>query len=124
MLSLKQGTKIIYYLICENFSVALYADDGVFMPGEAPIATGTQEIRASYTHVFNTIQLSIQFQIDEIEIDGDLAYAKTASEGEVKVLAAGINAPEKNRELFVFQKANGAWKIARYMFNKAEPAVK
>ncbi|MCZ6899893.1 MAG: SgcJ/EcaC family oxidoreductase [Bacteroidetes bacterium] len=105
-------------------AVALYTEDGVFMPTEAPTATGTEEIRASYTHVFNAIQLSIKFQIDEIEVDGNLAFAKTGSEGEVKVLAADITAPEKNRELFVFQKVNGAWKIARYMFNKAEPAAK
>jgi hypothetical protein len=26
-----------------------------------------------------------------------------------------------NRELFVFEKVKGLWKIARYMFNKTEP---
>ena len=103
-------------------AVALYTEDGVFMPTEAPTATGTEEIRASYTHVFNMIQLSIKFQIDEIEVDGNLAFAKTGSKGEVKVLAADITVPEENRELFVFQKVNGAWKIARYMFNKTKPA--
>ncbi len=34
------------------------------------------------------------------------------------VLADGTTAPEENRELFVFQKEDGVWKIARYMFNK------
>jgi len=103
-------------------AVALYTEDGVFMPTEGPTATGTEEIRASYTHTFNAIQLSIKFQIDEIEVDGNLAFAKTGSKGEVKVLAADMTVPEENRELFVFQKVNGAWKIARYMFNKSKPA--
>ena len=28
--------------------------------------------------------------------------------------------PEANGEMFVFGRANGAWRISRYMFNKAE----
>ena len=28
--------------------------------------------------------------------------------------------PEANREMFVFGRANGAWRVSRYMFNKAE----
>jgi hypothetical protein len=28
--------------------------------------------------------------------------------------------PEENRELFVFEKIDGVWKIARYMFNKTK----
>ncbi len=34
------------------------------------------------------------------------------------VLANDTSAPEENRELFVFQKKDGVWKISRYMFNK------
>jgi hypothetical protein len=31
---------------------------------------------------------------------------------------------EENREVFVFTRADGAWRIARYMFNKpASPTV-
>lgn len=31
--------------------------------------------------------------------------------------------PEENRELFVFERENNEWKIARYMFNKMSPKV-
>ena len=39
--------------------------------------------------------------------------------------ADGTTAPEENRELFVFARHAGEWKISRYMFNKtsAEPAT-
>ena len=47
-----------------------------------------------------------------------IAFARTGSKGTVTVLADGTTAPEENRELFVFQKEDGVWKIARYMFNK------
>ncbi len=96
----------------------LYADDGVFMPSSAPTAVGIESVRAAYEHVFSMIQLSIVFTVDEIVADGSIAFARTGSKGSVTVLADGTTAPEENRELFVFQKEDGVWKIARYMFNK------
>ncbi len=98
--------------------VELYAPDGVFMPSSAPTAEGADQVRASYEFVFSTIQLAIGFSIDEIEVRGDLAFARTGSKGTVRILADGTSAPEENRELFVFEKQRGEWKIARYMFNK------
>ena len=70
--------------------------------------------------MFSQIKLSIVFSIDEIEIHGDLAFARTISRGTTDVLAAGVTVPEENRELFVFEKTDGDWKIARYMFNKTK----
>ena len=96
----------------------LYADDGVFMPSSAPTAEGTEAVRSAYEFVFSTIRLNIRFTVDEIVIDGTTAFARTGSKGTVTVLAEGVTAPEENRELFVFQKRDGAWKIARYIFNK------
>ena len=96
----------------------LYADDGVFMPSSAPTAVGIESVRASYEHVFTMIKLNIAFTVEEIVADGSIAFARTGSKGSVTVLADGTTAPEENRELFVFQKEDGVWKIARYMFNK------
>ncbi len=98
--------------------LALYAADGVFMPTNAPTAVGTPAVRAAYEHIFGTIKLDIAFSIDEIAIDGNMAFATTGSKGQVTILAEQVTAPEENRELFVFRKINGNWKIARYMFNK------
>ncbi len=88
------------------------------MPSSAPTAEGAEQVRATYEFVFSTIQLTVHFSIDEIEVGGDLAFARTGSKGTVKILADGTSAPEENRELFVFEKQRGEWKIARYMFNK------
>ncbi len=97
----------------------LYAPDGVFMPSSGPTAEGADQVRATYEFVFSTIQLAIRFSIDEIEVYGDLAFARTGSKGTVRILADGTSAPEANRELFVLEKHRGEWKIARYMFNKS-----
>ena len=100
---------------------SLYTKDGVFMPTEAPSGIGSENILKSYEYVFSQIQLNIEFFIEEIEVEGNMAFATTSSKGTVKIHANGVEAPEANRELFVFEKVDGEWKIARYMFNKTEP---
>jgi len=99
---------------------SLYAKDGVFMPAGAPSAIGFENIRRSYEFIFSQIQLNIEFHIDEIVVDGDFAFATTSSKGTTLIHANGQTMPEENRELFVFEKIDGAWKIARYMFNKTK----
>lgn len=100
---------------------SLYTNDGIFMPTEAPSAIGADNILKSYEFIFTQIQLNIEFYIDEITVEGDFAYAVTSSKGTTLIHATGDIIPEANRELFVFEKVNGEWKIARYMFNKTQP---
>lgn len=101
-----------------NKVLPLYTIDGVFMPSNAPSAIGQEQIKGSYEFVFKTIQLNIEFFIDEIVVNGDFAFARTTSKGTTLIHASGQTVPEENRELFVLQKTNGQWKISRYMFNK------
>lgn len=101
-----------------NKVLPLYTADGIFMPSNAPSAIGQEQVKASYEFVFKTIQLKIEFFIDEIVINGDYAFARTTSKGTTLIHANGQTVPEENRELFVLQKVSGQWKISRYMFNK------
>jgi len=98
--------------------LSLYTENGVFMPSGAPTAIGQEQIKGTYEFVFSTIQLNIEFYIDEIEIVGDRAFVRTTSKGTTFIHASGETVPEENRELFVLRKENGSWKIDRYMFNK------
>lgn len=101
-----------------NKILPLYTNDGVFMPSNAPSAIGQEQIKGSYEFVFKTIQLNIEFLIDEIVVNGDYAFARTISKGTTLIHSNGQTVAEENRELFVLQKTNGQWKISRYMFNK------
>ena len=101
-----------------NKVLPLYTNDGVFMPSNAPSAIGQEQIKGSYEFVFKTIQLNIDFFIDEIVVTGDYAFARTISKGTTLIHANGETVAEENRELFVLQKTSGQWKISRYMFNK------
>lgn len=107
-----------------NKAVDLYTSTGIFMPSEAPSAIGTAQVKGAYEFVFSQIQLTIEFHIEEIVVQGSIAFATTTSKGTTLIHATGDTIPEENRELFVFEKENQQWKIARYMFNKMSPVAK
>ena len=100
----------------------LYASDGVFMPQNSPSSVGADEIRRAYDAVFKTIKLTVQFNVAEVvELAPDWVFARTNSAGTVKIHATGAGGPEANQELFLFQKIDGTWKIARYCFSTTNP---
>jgi len=101
----------------------LYAADGVFMPQNSPSRVGAGDVRKAYDAVFKTIKLTVQFNVAEVvEMAPNWVFARTNSAGTVKVHATGGGGPEANQELFLFQKIDGAWKIARYCFSTTNPA--
>jgi uncharacterized protein (TIGR02246 family) len=101
----------------------LYAADGVFMPQNFPSSVGADAVRKAYLAVFEAITLTVKFKVAELlQIAPDWAIARTNSAGTVKVKATGDGGAEANQELFVFQKINDAWKIARYCFSTTNPA--
>jgi uncharacterized protein (TIGR02246 family) len=100
----------------------LYATDGVFMPQHFPSSVGTDAVRQAYNGVFNTITLSIKFDVIEVQqIAPQWAFARTNSAGKVKINATGQSGAEANQELFLFQKINNQWKISRYSFSTTNP---
>ena len=100
----------------------LYAPDGVFMPQHFPSSVGADAVRKAYDGVFEAITLKVKFVVAEVhQIAPDWAIARTNSAGTVTVKATGGGGPEANQELFVFQKIDGAWKIARYCFSTINP---
>ncbi len=100
----------------------LYTEDGVFMAQHNPSAVGIQQVEAAYTGAFQAIDLNVEFDIVEVEvIADDWAFARTNSSGTTTINATGDKIPEGNQELFVLQKIDGAWKIARYAFSTTNP---
>jgi uncharacterized protein (TIGR02246 family) len=101
-----------------TLAASLYTKTAKFMPSGGPSAIGTDAIKGSYTYVFSLITPTIEFTIDEVVFIGNYAYVTSTSKGTSLIKANNQNVPEVNRELFLFEKEKGVWKIARYMFNK------
>ncbi len=105
-----------------NGVLKLYTEDGVFMAQHNPSAVGIQQVEAAYTGAFQAIDLNVEFDIVEIEVIADgWAFARTNSSGTTTINATGDKIPEGNQELFVLQKIDGDWKIARYDFSTTNP---
>lgn len=105
-------------------AVALYTLDGVIMPPHFTAATGTSALRESYTRIFGTIQLIIEFDIAEVVVmSSEWAFARTTAEGTKTMLATQETEPHANQELFIMKKEDGSWKIARYAFSTMKPLV-
>ncbi|MFZ3333597.1 MAG: SgcJ/EcaC family oxidoreductase [Candidatus Acidiferrales bacterium] len=105
-----------------NAVMKLYAPDGVFMPQNFPSSVGADAVRKAYDAVFKAIKLTVKFNVAEVvEVAPNWAFARTNSAGTVKIRATGQTSAEANQELFVFQKIDGAWKIARYCFSTTNP---
>lgn len=99
---------------------SLYQEDAILLPADFPVATGKTAIHNFYAYAFSVLQLELDFNInpDQIMINHDLAYATTDSTGTRLIRESSVTLPEINRELWIFGKVEGDWKIARYMFNK------
>ncbi len=100
----------------------LYTEDGVFMAQHNPSAVGIKQVEAAYTAAFQAIDLNVEFDIVEIQvIADDWAFARTNSSGTTTINATGDKVAEGNQELFVLQKIDSDWKIARYSFSTTNP---
>jgi uncharacterized protein (TIGR02246 family) len=98
--------------------VPLFTQDGVLMGVDAPTMEGAEQLKAFFDHGFGIIRLEPKIYIDEVVVTEDYAFARSHSQVRVTVLQTSDSHSEQNRELFIFKKDDGEWRIARYMFNK------
>ena len=101
----------------------LFAVDGVLMAAEAPTMKGVEQLGAFFAHGFTMIKLDANIYLDEIAVSESYAFARTHSQVKITALRTNDVQQDENRELFIFKKDNGEWKIAQYMFNKAPKAA-
>lgn len=102
--------------------IALYASDGICMPQHQPASVGTKDLTTCYEGFFSLLKFDVQFHIIEVHVFTDTwAFARTTSQGTTTLVESGKQQHEANQELFVMQKENGEWKIARYCFCTTNP---
>ena len=95
----------------------VYADDAIFIGQPVPTATGIEEIVALYADLFSKLYFKVQFDIQEIELSGDLGFVRTQSHGTIVPKGQDPEGSEGNREVFVVKKIDDKWKFYRYIFN-------
>ena len=104
-------------------AMALYAEDGVFMPPYSQSAVGKEAVRKDYDAVFAELKFDVKFTIAELVVMApNWAYVRTNSAGMTGHASTGKTTAEANQELFIFKKGgHGEWRIARYSFSPTNP---
>jgi uncharacterized protein (TIGR02246 family) len=103
--------------------MALYADDAVSMPPDAPARTGKEEIRAAFVAVLeeNTVQLTSQ--VDEVRVSGDLAFLRAAYDETLTPKAGGEPTQLHGKWLVILERQpDGSWKSWREMWSNYAPS--
>jgi len=104
--------------------VRLYTDDAVVLAPGTPSAVGIDAVRAAYTGIFQAIDIDLTFETAEVKIvSPNWAFLRSTSHGVATILATGAQIPSSNQELFVLQKVQGHWKLARYSFSSVLPSA-
>ena len=84
---------------------------------------GKDNIENWYEQCFKAITLDVTFEVKELVVVSDkYAFASTTSAGTQKDNSSGKKTQEGNHELFVIQKENDEWKLARYCFSTSKGA--
>ena len=95
----------------------VYADDAIFIGQPFPTVAGIEQIVATYTDLFSKLNFNVQFDIQEIELSGDLGFVRTRSHGTIVPKGQDPEGSEGNREIFVVKRIEDEWKFYRYIFN-------
>lgn len=97
---------------------SMYMQDALWMPPDAPDFRGTQEIEEEITNRLQQFSITPTITAEEIEIvTPDFAYAI----GLAKAMLEPRNGSESMsltfRPVWLLRKQDGAWKIARQIWN-------
>ena len=101
---------------------AQFEPDGIFLPPDAPAVTGTDSVAASVRRIYDTHQLDVAFEVDEIEVLGDWAFSRDHFSQTLTPKAGGPPIRATSKEIVIWRRqADGSWKVARAIFNNDAP---
>lgn len=100
------------------------AEDAVWMPPNAPVVVGKAAIRDLVSQLFEVPEYTVAHHLLTIKVSrsGDMAYLVYAYEFAVED-ATGNPVMEKGKDISVFEKVDGSWKLTIDMWNSDAPAV-
>ena len=103
--------------------LAQFTDDAIFMNPNAEILKGVEASRVYAIPVFEQFDHEIAITIDEVEVEGDFAFARTIGE-ETYTPKTGEGDPIKanSKGIFLLQRmTDGTWLCTRCIWNSNDP---
>lgn len=98
---------------------ALYAEDAVLLPPDAPAIFGRDAIRAALAEMFAS-GITVELEDLEIKVVDDLGYKA----GRYRTIGGDGSLIDRGKYIEIWTKSNGAWVIHRDIWNSSvQPAV-
>jgi len=90
----------------------MMADDAIFLsPGQEPM--DRDNFVAGFSAAMEHMRIEARSEVQEIEVDGDLAYCWNYLDVQITPRTAGASTRRFGHTLTIFHRRNGAWVIAR-----------
>ncbi|RFB76326.1 YybH family protein [Methylovirgula sp. 4M-Z18] len=104
--------------------VALFAEDGVQMPPNAPANIGMAMIGAWSKALLSHFQVEFALAVDEVRVSGDWAFERGGYTIGLNAAAAGSVMRDSGKYITIYQKsATGIWRMARDIWNSNNSAA-
>jgi ketosteroid isomerase-like protein len=96
-----------------------YTTDGKFMP-EGYKTVKSFDLLKLNPHYLSDSNFTIDYSIEDITIDNQLAFVIADAKTSQKDPVTGIILARQSRDFFVLKKIDEQWKIYRYLFNNVK----
>jgi uncharacterized protein (TIGR02246 family) len=102
--------------------VALYTDDAVRMPPNAPAYTGREAIEEAFSGLFEQFSGELTWPTEEIVVADGWAFHRGTYTARLAPVAGDDVIEESGKVIVIFQQQpNGSWKVAREIWNSDLP---
>ena len=100
---------------------SLFAEDAVWCPPNAIDRTGPEQIALGVSEVLGGNNFDPTFFVDEIQVRDEFGYVFGRSKELITPIGGGTTTTAFSRELWIFRKVSGKWKIYRMIWNLKQP---
>jgi ketosteroid isomerase-like protein len=100
--------------------VALYADNSVFMPPNAPLLRGREPLKSFFTDMIDKGATSLSMEAEEISGHGPIAYES----GTYTVTYKGGASRDRGKYLRVLRNMGGTWRAEKTIWSSDLPPSK
>jgi uncharacterized protein (TIGR02246 family) len=103
--------------------LSLYAEDAVVMPNNETTLYGKTELKAWWEEYFETFRITSSVETERaINVAGNQAFERHGFTVTIVPKRQGAKIRDDIRSLIVWKReADGAWKIARHIWNSVKP---
>jgi uncharacterized protein (TIGR02246 family) len=102
--------------------MTFFLDDVIFMPPNAATLKGRDATREFARPFFEQFNMETNITVDDVEVSGDLAFARWGYSGRYSPKDGGDAILENGKEIWIFKRQiDGSWKCSHIIFNTDNP---